>query len=309
MMKALRIGLVDIDTSHPNAWVPILREFGHEIAGVYDSGEVRPAGYAAEFTAERGIPKVYESLEAMVDDVDLAIVHSCNWDVHIDRARPFVDAGKSVLIDKPMAGNLKDINTLLEWEIKGARVTGGSSLRYCYEVTEFLAGMAEDEEVLYVYSGAGTDEFNYGIHAYSLVQGILGAGIYSVRHLCDKPRRQIEMTWRNGGRAILTLRTDGVYSPFFATIVTNKRVEHLSINTRNLYRAMLEKILPYLAGDTDEHVPLQEILEGEQAAIAARMSWQQDNRTIYLTDLRMDDAGYDGKAFAAGYRLNQMKRK
>jgi hypothetical protein len=308
-MTALRIGLVDIDTSHPNAWVPILRELGHEVVGVYDSGEVRPEGYAAEFTAERGIPKVYGSLAEMVDDVDLAIVHSCNWDVHIERARPFVEAGKSVLIDKPLAGNLSDMNTLLEWEIKGARVAGGSSLRYCYEVTEFVASLAEDEEVLYVYSGAGTDEFNYGIHAYSLIQGILGAGIFSVRHLCATPRRQIEIAWRNGGRAILTLRTDGVYAPFFATVVTNKRVAHLTINTKNLYRAMLEKVLPYLAGDTDEHVSFKEILEGEQAAMAARMSWQQNNRTIFLSDLRSDDPGYDGTAFAAGYRLNQMKRK
>ena len=39
----------------------------------------------------------------MVAAVDGAIVHSCDWDTHITKARPFVEAGKSVLIDKDSA--------------------------------------------------------------------------------------------------------------------------------------------------------------------------------------------------------------
>ncbi|MGC8784088.1 MAG: hypothetical protein ACP5RN_06855 [Armatimonadota bacterium] len=30
----MRIGIVDLDTSHPPSWIPIERELGHEIAGV-----------------------------------------------------------------------------------------------------------------------------------------------------------------------------------------------------------------------------------------------------------------------------------
>ena len=31
----MKIGLVDLDTSHPAAWVPILRELGHDVVGIY----------------------------------------------------------------------------------------------------------------------------------------------------------------------------------------------------------------------------------------------------------------------------------
>ena len=32
-MKALRIGHVDLDTSHPQGWIPIERELGHTVVG------------------------------------------------------------------------------------------------------------------------------------------------------------------------------------------------------------------------------------------------------------------------------------
>jgi hypothetical protein len=40
--------------------------------------------------------------------------------------------------------------------------------------------------------------------------------------------------------------------------------------------------------------------------LAARQSWQQEGRRVFLSDLRLDDPGYDGAAFAAGYRLQRL---
>src|SRR6187200_2454362 len=102
----MRIGLVDLDTSHPAAWVPILREMGHEVVGVYDGGAVHPSDYADRFAAEHRVPRVFDSPSQMVDLVDGAILHGCNWDTHVPNARRFLEAGKAVLIDKPLAGNL-----------------------------------------------------------------------------------------------------------------------------------------------------------------------------------------------------------
>ena len=38
----MKIGIVDLDTSHPQAWIPIEREMGHEVIGVWDGGSVHP---------------------------------------------------------------------------------------------------------------------------------------------------------------------------------------------------------------------------------------------------------------------------
>jgi hypothetical protein len=50
----MRIGLLDLDTSHPAAWIHNLRELGHEIVGMYDGGAVHPHAYAAKFAAKDG---------------------------------------------------------------------------------------------------------------------------------------------------------------------------------------------------------------------------------------------------------------
>lgn len=171
-MKALRIGLVDLDTSHPAGWVPIIRSMGHEVVGVYDGGTVYPSGYAEQFALEHTIAYVFTSLKAMAADVDLAIIHSCNWDLHIERARPFVLAGKALLFDKPMAGNLRDLQQIVEWSKSGVRMTGGSALRFCYEAQAWRESHDAKLDWVYAYAGCAVDEFNYGIHAYSLLRAV-----------------------------------------------------------------------------------------------------------------------------------------
>ena len=96
----MRIGLVDLDTSHPQNWIPVLRRLGHEVIGVWDGGDVHPQGYSAKFTADHQIPTVFTDLVSMAAEVDCAILHGCNWDSHVAKARPFVEAGKAGGVSK-----------------------------------------------------------------------------------------------------------------------------------------------------------------------------------------------------------------
>jgi hypothetical protein len=43
-MQTLRIGIVDLDTSHPDNWVPIIKELGHRVVAVFDGGTVHDEG-------------------------------------------------------------------------------------------------------------------------------------------------------------------------------------------------------------------------------------------------------------------------
>ena len=130
----MRIGVVDVDTSHPTAWVPIERELGHDVVGVYDGGSIHSRDYVSAFAEEHDIPRVYSSLEEMAQDVDCAVIHGCDWDTHIAKARPFVAADKAVLLDKPLAGNLRDLRQLQIWFENRVRITGGSALRFSKEL-------------------------------------------------------------------------------------------------------------------------------------------------------------------------------
>jgi predicted dehydrogenase len=299
----LRIGIVDLDTSHPQNWIPLERELGHEVFGVWDGGSVHPPEYATQFATDHGIPRVYASLEEMAADVDCAILHGCDWDTHVAKAWPFVEAGKSVLIDKPLAGKPGDLAQLQQWVRDGARITGGSSLRFCRETAEWLAQPVKERGTPHtVLCGCAVDEFNYGIHAYSMLTGILGAGIASVKHLGSGVQRRVQVNWADGRVAFLVIGKAAGWVPFYATVVTERGVFQYTADSKHLYRALLESVLPYLARETDQPpVPLEALMEAELAAIAARHSWQNGDQEVTLENLPPDE-GYDGAAFGAEYR-------
>ncbi|NPV07284.1 MAG: Gfo/Idh/MocA family oxidoreductase [Anaerolineae bacterium] len=308
-MARLRIGHVDLDTSHPQNWIPIERELGHEVVGVYDGGGVWPQGYAREFADKLQVPRVFDSPEQMADEVDLAIVHTANWDLHVERARPFVEAGKGVLLDKPIVGNLKDIHVLRDWARQGARISGGSSLRFAYEAREYLARPVEERgEPQFAFVGCGVDEFNYGIHAYALLVALMGTKVESVKYLGAKGQRQIEVVWQDGRRGILTIGKPigGRWLPFYATLVSDRGITQMIAESGRLYRALLEALLPYYAGEAEVPMGIEDLLVPELLALAARQSWLNDGARRYLSDLRLDDPGYDGAAFGAEYRLSRL---
>lgn len=299
----MRIGIVDLDTSHPQSWIPLERELGHEVAGVWDGGSVHPAAYVEKFAADHGIPRIYASLEEMAADVDCAIIHGCDWDTHVAKTRPFVAAGKGVLIDKPMAGNLRDLEQLRQWTEEGARITGGSSLRFSPETAEWLAKPVEERGTPHtVICGCAVDEYNYGIHAYSMLAGIMGPGIQSVRALPSGAQRRVQITWADGRMGIVIVGKVAGWVPFYTTVVTERGATQYTADSKKLYRALLENTLPYLAGETSEPpVPFAELMEPELAALAARQSWSSGDREVALADIDPDQ-GYDGAAFGVEYR-------
>ena len=299
----MKIGIVDLDTSHPAAWVPILRAQGHTLAGVFDHGDVHPHGYAGQFIATHDIPCVFASLAEMAATVDCAIIHSCDWDRHLERAQPFVEAGKAVFIDKPLAGNVADLRRMQGWVDGGARMAGGSALRYCAEVRQWLAqDVAERGQPHTVVSACGIDEFGYGIHAYALLCGIMGPGIASVRCLPGNAQWRVEVQWADGRVGIVVVGQTTHWLPFAATIITERGIHHLQPDSEKLYAALLDACLPYLASEDVSPIQLPAWSEPELAAIAANASRQQDGRPVTLAELSIDTPCYDGHAYVQAYR-------
>lgn len=299
----MKIGLVDLDTSHPANWIPVIRRMGHEVEAVWDGGTVFRSGYADRFAAEHGVPHVAGSLEEIADMVDCAIIHSCDWDIHLSRAEIFQERGIPVLIDKPIAGRVGDLKRIGNWLEDGYRICGGSSLRFNYDVEEFLeTPVSERGEPCIVFAGCGIDEFSYGIHAYSLLCGILGPGAKSVRYLGEKGQALIEIKWRDGRMGIVSVGKNE-WIPFYATVVTDKGVKQIIVDSARLYESLLSPCLPYLSGETDEPpVPTASLMEPELAAIAAMESRRRDGAWVSLDELNEASFAYDGAVFADQYR-------
>ena len=305
---SFRIGLVGLCTSHPEAWVPIIREyaaegrFDAEVVAAWDSGETRPAGFAADFCQKFNIPYAVEKPEDMLDKVDGVIVHTTNWDKHIEQAQIFVEAGKAVYLDKPVAGNLEEINQILDWIKQGKRVTGGSVLRFCREVIACRDEVAAMGETIYTgYSCIGVDDYNYGIHGYATLIAAMGPEVLSVQYIGSSNQKQILIKFSNGRVGILTVGKTK-WLPFNLTATTGSKVHQVAVDNMQLYRAMLEKVMPYFTGKTDE-VPLEatSLVMPELTALAAKQSWLNNGAEVFITDIAKE-ISYDGGQFAREYR-------
>jgi hypothetical protein len=302
-----RLGIVDLDTSHPAAWIPIERELGCEIAGVWDGGAVHPAGYARTFAREHGIARVFENLAEMAAGVDAVVLHGCDWDTHVARARPFVEAGKAVLIDKPLAGNLADLRQLARWADEGARIFGGSALRHARELAAWQALPPTQRGVpRTALCGCATDAFNYGIHAYTFLCAALGPGVRSARHLGADVQERVEVRWHDGRVGwVVVGEAPGGWIPFYGTLVTDRTVVQMQPKPEDLYRAFLEQVIPRLA--TPGAAPpcaFSELIEPALAALAALQSKRSGGREVCLADIRADTR-HDGAAFSTMYRKSK----
>ena len=312
---SFRIGLVGLCTSHPDGWIPIIRAnaaahvFDAEITAAWDSGETRPAGYARDYSAKMNIPHAVENLSDMLPLVDGVIVHTTNWDRHMEQAKMFVEAGKSVFIDKPIAGNLRDANQYLDWVKQGYRVTGGSALRYFQPAQDFLSIPESKRGRVYTaYTAVGVDDFNYGIHGYAILASIMGPGIVSAQYIGSSNQKQIMLEWKDGRTGLLTAGKSS-WLPFAMTVVTDKRIVQMKAD-EVVYLAMIRQVMPYFTGATDTPpIPSAVLIEPELAAMAARISWLNHGQKVFLTDLREDDPGFDGTQFAREYRRSRLGNK
>jgi len=239
-----RIALVELDTSHPAAFVPLLRELGLEVSAVLDSGAVRPPSYAEEFARRHGIPTVASRLEEV--HADVAMLLGCDWDQRYEQACTLLDAGTAVLLDKPLAGRVGDLRDLAARAAAGQPVSGGSSFR-C--LPEAIAWRERGEMAALVLVGCAGHPFYYGVHAVSFAEALLGPGFTAARAFDETSRRGL-LRHASGAEVLFDI---GTGYPYFATVATSSSsVEHLQPDPVGVYKPFLTAHLlqdkpPYLS--------------------------------------------------------------
>ena len=301
----IRIGAVNIDTSHPLGFAEVMEKSGRaRYVGVYNDsfrGDDEVEGFIRRF----GLEKRCETLEELADMCDIGFIQGCDWDDHIRCAMPFIQRGKPVFIDKPVVGNLKDLKKVEELVRGGAVILGSSSARYAYEVQEFLAIPVEERgEIVNVFGTAGVDEFNYGVHIAECVGGLLGTGAKEVRYMgrgeAGGKYSESYYVQFDGASAIFNTYT-GAWQPFVITIMTTKTTYQFKIDSSRLYAALIEQICNYMEGKPHILAGIDALAESVRVMLAAAQSRAEGGKTVALRDLTEDGACYDGRKFCEGY--------
>lgn len=310
-----RIGTVNIDTSHAPAFAEILlRENRARYTAVYNDG-FRTDEEVDAFIKKFGLEKRYYSLSEMAKNVDIAFIQSCNWDRHIELAKPFIKAGIPVFIDKPLVGNMKDVKTIEKLAEKGAVILGTSALRYTYEHDSFFAVPEENRgEIVHVSTMVGVDEFNYAIHAIESIMGFLrNTSPVSVRYIGtgvvgETPCDSFYVRFDSGATACYHICLKG-WQPSTALVMTTKTSFAYKIDTNKVYEAMLKHVVNYLEGKENGLVSVSKMCESIKIMLAGKKSKETGGKEVLISKLKTSDPGFDGAKFEVEYAAQQRKAK
>jgi predicted dehydrogenase len=105
-IKAGVVGIGFIGVAHVEA----LRRLGVDVVGVVGSTPERARSKAES----AGLPAVYDSVETLVEDPDIDVIHIASPNhAHADQVRLALDAGKHVVCEKPLALDSADTADLV----------------------------------------------------------------------------------------------------------------------------------------------------------------------------------------------------
>ena len=218
----LRIGMIGLDTSHVPAFTEILNNpnaKGHvpgaKVVAAFKGGSAdiessykRIDGFTKTLTEKYGV-KLYDSIEEMCRNVDAVMIESVDGRPHLAQARPVIQAGKPLFIDKPMAGSLRDVLEIFRLA-KEAKVPvfSSSSLRFAKAAQAVRNGSIGKGNYCEATSPASLEKthpdlFWYGVHGCETLYTVMGRGCETVkRGTTADGKIEVVGTWAGGRTGI-----------------------------------------------------------------------------------------------------------
>lgn len=265
----LRIGLIGTENSHITHFTRFLnveeRHPGARAVALVGGRSERNQ----ELAELGGIDLIVEEPSDLGDQVDAGIVSTRDGAKHLAHARPLLEAGKAVLVDKPLAASLEDARELLALaERSGAVLLSCSALRFVPEIQHF-APTPETGALrhLHVIGTADPDSehsglFFYGIHHVEAALEILGNPVV-------EPGSVEVSTVRHGDTVVASFRLadaqvtltfitpgEGTRAPFHATAAYENAVLAHELTLSEDYNApALEEFLGAIAADASPRTP------------------------------------------------------
>jgi predicted dehydrogenase len=155
------------------------------------------------------IPHVVAQPEEVIGQVDAVIISTDDGFDHARRARPFIEAGLPVFVDKPLATSLEELRAFVAWEKAGARILSSSGLRYSPQLARCRAELPSLGELRWL-AGVTTKTWErYGIHLLEPLFCLTGPGFASIR-LESQPGFEIaHLLHRSGVQVTIPVIYDG----------------------------------------------------------------------------------------------------
>ena len=233
------------------------------------------------------IPQVVARPEDVIGQVDAVLVATDDGFDHVRRARPFVEAGLPVFVDKPLALTIDDLRTFVAWERAGARLLSSSGLRYAPELAPYPAGTTNPVigDLRWI-SGLSTKTWErYGIHLLEPIARVLGPGFESVRLETAPGVEVAHLTHRSGVQVSLPVIADGGVT--FGTLHLCGTAGQATLkfaDTYTAFRGQLVSFIDYVRSGRAPY-PFAETVEYMAVLIAGIRSRNAGSRRVPVAEI------------------------
>ncbi|MBP5531711.1 MAG: Gfo/Idh/MocA family oxidoreductase [Lentisphaeria bacterium] len=227
------------------------------------------------------IPNVLDKPEEMIGKVDAVIIATDIGSEHVRRAKPFIEAGLPLFIDKPLCDNRADLEYFTGLFESGYPLMSSSSMRYCKEFVPYHGGNTRElGELQLVMYGMPKKWETYGIHSLEAVYPIVGPGFESVVNTGDFRRNVVHLKHKRGIDVILT----GIYDcgvPGMVLAGTGGNVQLCCKDSYSSFRNQLVSFVDFLKTGVRPY-PWQETTELMKLVIAGIESREQGGKEIRI---------------------------
>lgn len=155
------------------------------------------------------IPHVVKESTDVIGKVDAVCIPTDIGGEHLERARPFVEAGVPVFIDKPLTDRETDLAQFVSWMQGGKPIMSSSALRYAREYEECRSRLSNIGDLRVITMTMVKSWERYGMHALEGVYPFLQGGHWTTIANTGFPAgrfsmRIIEAVWKQYSRSSMT---------------------------------------------------------------------------------------------------------
>lgn len=291
----IRLGMLDFDTSHAIEFTRRLNHHGippdqwvhgaQVVLGCPGDSRMSPEripGYTKEME-EAGVSLVPRPTD-MIGKVDGMMIESLEGAAHLERARPFLEAGIPCFVDKPFACSRADALAIQDLAARSkVPVFSSSALRFAPELVAFtndpqkgkVLGVVSHGTAPYYENKSAVPRnpglFHYGIHALEVLYTLMGPGCDRVRCHHQEDVDLVVGHWKDGRVATLRgLRAGKTEWGFLA--FTTEVIEHVRLSTTYVYRNLLEQMVRFFQtreSPVDLEVTIEMVAFMEAALVSA----------------------------------------
>jgi len=216
--KVIRVGIIGTTTSHVPAFTGAINDPKAEgdladvevVAAFMGGVEDNPSSWDrrqkyADVLKEKGCT-IYDTIEEMLQHVDAVLLEEVDGRPHLQWAKPVIEAGKPLFIDKPMGGSLADVVEIFRLAKEhDAPCFSSSSLRFASGFQAARSGESSFGQVMGcdAYSPCSLEEhhpdlFWYGVHGVEILFTIMGPGCKKVTRVHTEGADVVVGVWEDG---------------------------------------------------------------------------------------------------------------